>query len=383
MRFGKAFGALLLLFAFCLPQDAFCKSKPIEYYIEHDGEQKSKPKYTEGTDDKDALIPAPETPKEIKKREKEEKKAKRKQGKKQKQYKYKRSKRIKRYRFYQVKRKDTAPLTFAQYLEMAKDKKREDMAVPPPNYPKDPKIVDIPEPGLMIVKYNDPPGGKEVELTQLMTKRFVISRAVLSPDKSKSAYSKVYSYPGTQQASSEVYYINIPEETSIVSALRDFHSIEEEREPIIKAGSDYLYNNEKRVLSLLDWSEDSKKIAVIEKIGALTQGPWKTQLRTYDFETRKAYELTALREAIRYYWRTEKKLDLIDYMWDIYPIGWDAIHKDRIIVYAYAFDKNKRAPKFLGTWSIDYKNQRTELMSLDGTDFEISVNGYSLKFNHE
>lgn len=383
MRFGKAFGALLLLFAFCFPQIAFCKSKPIEYYIEHDGEQKSKPKYTKESEGKDALIPAPETPKELKKREKAEKKAKRKKGKKAKKYKYKRSKRIKKYRFKQVKKKDTAPLTFAQYLEMSKDKKREDMAIPPPSYPSDPKIVDIPEPGLMITKYNDPPGGKDIDITHLMTDRFVISQAVLSPDKSKSVYTKVFSYPGTQQVASEIYYIKIPEKTSIVSALKDFHTLEEERIPIIRAGSDYLYNNEKRVLSMLDWSEDSTKIALKEKIGALTQGPWKTQIWTYDFETQKAYELTALREAIRYYWRTQQELDLIDYMWDIFPIGWDAVHKDRIIAYAYAFDKNKRSPKFLGTWSIDYKNERTELMSLSGTDFDISINGYSLKFTYE
>ena len=374
MRFNKAVTALLLLFAFFIPQKAFCQSKPIEYYIEHDGEQKSKPKFTKGADERDALNPDAETPKKFKKSRKK---------KKEKNYRFKKSKKLKKYNFYEVQSKNKAPLTFEQYIEMAKENKREDLTVPSPTYPKDSKIVDIPEPGLIVTKYNNPPGGKEIEITHLMQNRFVFSRAVLSPDKTKSVFTKVFSYPGSQQVASEMYFFNIPPETSITNALKDFHSIDAEKEPIIKAGTENLYNNEKRVLCLLDWSEDSTKIAVKEKIGALTQGPWKTQLWTYDFEKQKAYELTALREGIRYFWRTEKNVDLIDYMWDIFPIGWDAVHKDRIIAYAYAFDKNKKAPQFLGTWSIDYQNQRTELMSLTDTDFEISVNGYELKFIRE
>ena len=382
MRFSKAFTALLFLFAFFVPQKAFCSSKPIEYYIEHDGEQNSKPKFTKGADERDALNPEPEQEQKSKFRKFREYDEE-KQNKKAKTPKYKKSKKIKKYNFYRVQSKNKAPLTFEQYLEMVKEKKREDMTIPSPTYPKDPKIVDIPEPGLLVTKYNNPPGGKETEITHLMQNRFVISRAVLSPDKTKSVFIKVFSYPGSQQAASEMYYINIPPETPITDALKDFHSIEAERQPLIKAGTENLYSNEKRILCILDWSEDSTKIAVKEKIGALTQGPWKTQIWTYDFETQKAHELTALREGIRYFWRTEKNVDLIDYMWDIYPIGWDAVHKDRIIAYAYAFDKNKKAPNFLGTWSIDYKNQRTELMSLTDTDFEISINGYELKFIRE
>lgn len=378
MNFKQAISLIILILAFGLSSEAnvFEKSKPINYYIEHDGEQKTKPKYTEGSFEKDALLQ--EAP--------EEKKSffgKKKVKKKRKPSKYKQSKKLKKYSFREVQANNKMPRTNDEYLEMSREIKRSERTSTPPSYPKDDKLVSIPEPNLIIVKYNNPPGGRDVDLRQLMTKRFVVSQAVLSPDKSKSVYTKVYSLPGTQQVASEIFYINIPKNTSITSALKDFHTIEEVRKPVIKAGTDSLFENEKRVLSLLDWSEDSKKIAVVEKIGALTQGPWKTELRTYDFETEKAYELTTLREAIRYYWRTKRGLDLIDYMWDIFPVGWDAVHKDRIIVYSYAFDKNKKTPKFLGTWSVDYMNERPELMSLDGTDYEISVNGYSLKFSRE
>jgi len=376
MKFKSAISLITLIFAFGLSSAAIDlkKSKPINYYIEHEGEQKTKPKYTEGAFEKDALLRDDTNESSLKKKKKK---------KKEKTYKYKKSKKLKKYSFKSIQAKNKMPLTNAEYLEMSKEKKRADLKSTPPKYPKDDKLVNIPEPNLTVIKYNNPPGAKDIDLRQLMTKRIVISQAVLSPDNSKSVYSKIYSYPGTQQVASEIFYINIPPETPIETALKDFHTIEEVRKPVIKAGTELLFENEKRVLSLLDWSEDSKKIAVVEKIGALTQGPWKTELRTYDFETETAYDLTALREAIRYYWKSKRGIDLIDYMWDIFPVGWDNVHKDRIIVYAYAFDKNKKSPKFLGTWSIDYKNERPELMSADETDYDISINGYALKFTRE
>ncbi|MBQ2643967.1 hypothetical protein IJG14_00160, partial [bacterium] len=221
------------------------------------------------------------------------------------------------------------------------------------------------------------------DLRQLMTRHELVTQGVLSPDNNLMAYSVVYSYPTSEQVASELFYIKIPEGTSPVTALSNFHTIEAEREPILKVGTEKLFQYEKRTFTIIDWSESGKQIAVKEKTGAQTQGPWKTQIWTYDFETEKGYELTALREAIRYYWKTKYDIDLIDYMWDIYPIGWDLYNKDRIIAYAYAFGKNYKGAKFLGTWSIDYKNQRSEIMSETTTNFEVSVNGYCLKFKRE
>ena len=66
-------------------------------------------------------------------------------------------------------------------------------------------------------------------------------------------------------------------------------------------------------------------------------------------------------------------------MWDLYPIGWDKYNKDRIIVYAYAYGEKHVGAKFLGAWSIDYKNQRSELMSETAVGFEVSTNGYCLQ----
>ena len=86
--------------------------------------------------------------------------------------------------------------------------------------------------------------------------------------------------------------------------------------------------------------------------------------------------LTAVREAIIYYWR-HKDIDLKNYMWDIFPVGWDKNNPERMIVYAYAFTIDK--PLFLGTWSIDYYEDRSRLISPDSTQVQIDLNGYGLK----
>ena len=104
---------------------------------------------------------------------------------------------------------------------------------------------------------------------------------------------------------------------------------------------------------------------------------WKTNLLVYDFTTKKMKDLPEVREAIKYYWLNKEKLDLNEVRWDIYPMGWDSLNPDRIIVFAYAYTGEK--PKYLGAWSIDYEGDRTKQMSLTDTSFEVAQNGSCLK----
>ena len=97
----------------------------------------------------------------------------------------------------------------------------------------------------------------------------------------------------------------------------------------------------------------------------------------YDFDTKTWNRLTAVREAIIYWWRQNKQIELNDYMWDIYPIGWDRNNPNHLVVYAYAFSKEK--PFFLGTWSIDYNEDKSSLISIDNTYVQIDLNGFGLK----
>lgn len=327
----------------------------------------------------DILQPMPDTKEVIKLRKKEEKRRLRHSRSKSKEKIYKPTKGVKKYHFALVVRENKAPKTWAEYIEMSKEVKREEKTVPAHSYKKDDKLNKVPDRGVRVVKYNSPPGVKDLDLRLLMTRRELVTPAILSPDKSRLIYSVIYSLPTTEQVASEMFYINIPKGMSIQNALTDFHTIEAVRKPVLSVGMKELFQYEKRTLALIDWSEDGQKIAVAEKVGAQTKGPWETHIWTYDFENNRAYELTALREAIRYHWKNDHNLDLIDYMWDLYPIGWDKYNKDRIIVYAYAYGENHVGAKFLGAWSIDYKNQRSELMSETDVGFEVSTNGYCLQ----
>ena len=98
------------------------------------------------------------------------------------------------------------------------------------------------------------------------------------------------------------------------------------------------------------------------------------------FETGKVKELSEVRDAILYYWRANYNIRFRDFRWDIYPVGWDARHPDRIIVFAYAATGEN--PKFLGAWSVDYKGNRAMLLSPVSTNFKVTQNGSCLKSNY-
>ena len=63
MHFYRIFLSIILIFFFGLSVNA--QSKPINYYIEHDGEQKSKPKYNKGSEEKDALMTEAKSDREL------------------------------------------------------------------------------------------------------------------------------------------------------------------------------------------------------------------------------------------------------------------------------------------------------------------------------
>ncbi len=270
-----------------------------------------------------------------------------------------------------------APAFFDEYLEISKDVKRGEINVQETGIQKDAKIIDLPDPIIRITKYNDPPGVADLNLSNLSSSAKANSIAVMSPDRSKIVYSVANLFPSENIVSSSMYLINLKSSGDIKENLKNAHEIMREREPILSTQDFSLTKTEFKTLVLVDWSSDSKKIAVKEKVGSVSEGIWQTNLWVYDFETKQKNKLNSVREAIRYWWKTNQNIDLIDYMWDIYPIGWDSKNPDRIVLYAYAYTSS--APKFLGTWSVDCKNERSELLSIDKTNFSVSSNGYSLR----
>ena len=165
-----------------------------------------------------------------------------------------------------------------------------------------------------------------------------------------------------------------------VKALMYAHVKDKVKEPILSTG---LYDTDygvQRTLTVVDWSDDSQKILIKEKIAQEGDGIWQTNIWVYDLSTKEATKLDAIRQAVEYYWNKDRIIDLHYYRFDIYPLGWDSQRPDKILAYVYGYNKQSgQTPKFLGTWGIDSKGEQTQLLSVLQTGFIIQANGFCLK----
>lgn len=276
--------------------------------------------------------------------------------------------------------KNNMPKTMNEYYREANKAADKAQEIPSPKFNKDEKLVDLPDPELSFRKYNNPPGMVDINLNNLKKTRKINSIGVVSPIHDKLVYSTVYYYPSTKTAASELYLMKLDTSKSLQQRTETAH-VNQGKRTIYKTGMDSLDLDIQKTLTVIDWSADGKRIAIKEKISYSAEGLWKTSLLVYDIQTGRVKDLSEVREAIRYYWRHNHDLYLKDYRWDIYPIGWDALNPERIIVFAYASTGEK--PKFLGAWSIDYHGDRAMLMSLTSTNFEVSQNGLCIKAQYE
>lgn len=270
------------------------------------------------------------------------------------------------------------PKTMQEYIRAVNIQADKNNEIPSPKIEKDKKLVDVPEPTLTVKKYNNPPGMVELDLRTLGKKRMVNSIGVASPSYEKLAFSTVYYYPATKTTASELYLMNMGEGSTVKERLANAN-VKRGKTTLFRSGMKELDLDIQRTLTILDWSIDGKRLAFKEKISHREDGTWKTNLYVYNFETNKVKELSEVREAIKYYWRTSQGLVLNDKRWDIFPLGWDALNPERIIVFAYAYTGEK--PKYLGAWSVDFYGDHAMLMSLYSTDFAVSQNGAALKLN--
>ncbi|MCD7878766.1 MAG: hypothetical protein LUG16_02395 [Candidatus Gastranaerophilales bacterium] len=273
--------------------------------------------------------------------------------------------------------KSNQPVFMEDYYKLAAEKKRKDFVIPEPDFTREDDII-MPEHQFRVVKYNIPPGQRNIDESGLILNGSAVSSGILSPDKTKMVYTKSFFYREFAQTAAAAYYIPVRKSlTSPYEALLNTNITEGSPEPIVTSGMDSIL--ERRFVSLfpIDWSADSNKIAFKEKIGSNFEGTWQTNIIIYDFKTKQWKRLNAVREAIIYWWRQNKDIDLKDYLWDIFPVGWDKKNPERLIVYAYAFTADK--PLFLGTWSIDFNEAKSKLISINSTSAQIDLNGFGLK----
>jgi len=272
---------------------------------------------------------------------------------------------------------NNSPKTYEEYLQRTPDIKVFDMNIPPITLPDDPQLVNKPKPVLFLTKYNYPPGTRTNDLRKLRQDSHQLGLGVSTASGDKLAYTELYYDKTNKRVSSEIYTIYNDEAKDIYNFLMKANVATRMSEPIITSGFPIASFGQQNILTIIDWSSDGQKLAVKETIGDTSDGIWKTNIIVFNYNDNSQKELSELRYAITNWWQHNKNLNLNDFMWDIYPLGWT---NNKIIVVAYAEKKQKR-PLFLGEWAIDYTGENPVMLSETEITSQIESNGITLKID--
>ena len=269
-------------------------------------------------------------------------------------------------------------MTVDEYESLSeyKDKSTIESVIPKIQAPSD--FMYVPKPLYNIVRYNDPPGSPELRLgKRIYFTRQINAQGVVSPDYSKLVYPAIYYYGDSATVASDVFVIPLEDGDTNLNKILKANTAKRWTDPILS--TDKLIDNYAafRTITPVDFNYNGTKILLKEKIGSSEDGIWQTIPYVYDFNTKTDYDLSAVRDAIVYFWKEYMDLNLDDNRWDIYPLGFGSSDPDRVIVQGFAFTGVK--PVFLGTWSIDSKGAQSRLISFDKNYLpQVSSNGYKV-----
>lgn len=268
-------------------------------------------------------------------------------------------------------------MTREEYENLSRDIPDADKEVPEYQLPRDIKSKYVPQPTYKLVRYNNPPGTVDLHLERRFKfDRQVNGGAITSPSRDFLVYPVVYYYVSNQCTAGDLFVIPLDKSLPDVERISRANIIKKLPEPILSTEKETREKFTFRTMTPVDFSTDGTKLIAKEKIGNVNDGIWKTNLWVYDFGTKKARNLSEVRDAIRFYWRNAEGLSLDEKRWDITPLGFDAENPDRIIVSAFGY--TGKTPKFLGNWSIDTQGERTQLVSLFDAGAKVSTNGFKI-----
>lgn len=274
-------------------------------------------------------------------------------------------------------RKPSGFMTVEEYEKLSKpqDISAFDYGIPQTTRPNDMQYV--PKPVYKLAKYNNPPGSPDLRISKdIYQTRQLNLPGITAPDFSKLVYPAVYYYPLRGAITCDLFTIPLKENETSINKILKANIANRNPNPILSTDKELTNSTAFRTLTPIDFSADSKKLLVKEKVGSSADGIWQTNIIVYDFETKTSYDLVELRYAIIYYWKEYKGLDLEDKRWDIYPLGFSDGNQDRIMATAYAYTGS--TPVFLGVWSIDVHGEQSRLISLNNGAVEVASNGYKI-----
>ena len=246
------------------------------------------------------------------------------------------------------------------------------------------KLNPLEDPTAYFVKYNDPPGEREINLSSIKKNKFLHSQGVVTSDFKRLAYVEYSFNPEFNQISSELFVLPLNENDSRLERIKNPNLLLADREFTYSSGKTELRKNLMSAITIIDWKDDNSALLAKEKTGSLIEGIFRTNISVVYFDEEGltiAYQVFSdLEQKIKKYWLENKKIHLNFYRWDIKPLGWSAENPEEIVALAYAFSKDNKKT-YLGAWGVNYLTGDIRLLSLDNTTFNISTGALTVKYD--
>lgn len=259
--------------------------------------------------------------------------------------------------------------------------------------------ADTPASTVVYTPYNRSDRG-ELNLWNLEEQRFFRSPVVLSPDKTRMAYTDITFMPYTRQTTAALFIVPLsppppdpttgvlltPEGEPVPDAVRQQQYAQamaarvnparnlKNRQKLYSTGEDRTRRFSFRTLTVVDWSASGRRLLVKQRQGKLHVGLRTSDIVIYDTVTGISRPLSEIHRIIRYQWLQKNVIPDLDRLsWEIEPLGWAPGSDSVIVLKAWAMDAKEKM--FLGCWRYDVDGERTELVSLVDEPLPVAANG--------
>ena len=229
--------------------------------------------------------------------------------------------------------------TKEEWEEKAQNVKLEERKIPDYQRPQDKDFKPKTPPSVKFVKYNVTAGNREVSFSKIKKELDIKSQGVFDRNLRYMAYGQYYYSPSYDQISSEIYVQKLKNGITKMRKALDANVLNTKSTLAISSGDKELRKNLFSTLTIVDFSSDSKKLLVKEKIGSSIEGIFRNYVWVYYMEGDEAQwfaiKFNNLNETIKKY-HAKTGLALDNYRWDIKPLGFSKNEPEIVVVEAFA-----------------------------------------------
>ncbi|MBQ8475491.1 hypothetical protein IJ531_00355 [bacterium] len=244
--------------------------------------------------------------------------------------------------------------------------------------PKSDKRNYYPEPHYTFEKYNYPAGKREYDIRFI--KKNLVEHPIMVSDINCEyvAYANYYYRADIDQIYSDFYIGALDKTKTKTKRILDYNHRQLKRVPVLASGFNIQYPHLFNGLTLVDWSHDSNKLLIKERIGSTVGGNYRIYLYVHFRKENKTIKLSNFNDAIINYYTDYENLQMNKYLYDIEPLGFSAENDDMILAHCYLYD-NDGNKIFMGVWGYDLSENKTVMVSKTNPSVSISANGLVLQ----